>query len=72
MLALIVIEVHIIAKNYLLGVALNGLGRKQDAIKDYTKAIDVDQKLDHAYWTIASYNLARRVWSNNSYYMIII
>ena len=33
-----------------LGVALNHLGRNENAIKDFTKAIDIDSQLDQAYF----------------------
>ena len=34
---------------YLLGVSFHNLGRKEDAINDYTQAIDIDPKYANAY-----------------------
>ena len=38
-----------ICKNY-LGNVLDDLGRKEEAIKDYTKAIEIDPKYSKAYY----------------------
>ena len=57
MLLLIIIEVYI-SFNYLLGNVLNELGRKEEAIKDYTKAIDINPHNDaDVYYNRGLFNL---------------
>ena len=48
MLMLILIEVYII-KSLSLGIALKALGRIEEAIKDYSKAIEINPQDDDAF-----------------------
>ena len=48
MLLLLIIEVYLL--NYLIGIALDDLGRKKEAVEDYTKAIEIDPQYVDAYF----------------------
>ena len=44
----------------MLGIALDDLGRKEEAIKDYTKAIDINPQYAVAYYNRGLFHLIIR------------